>query len=320
MAIASTTAPTRRKFSSGSLRELPALALLLAVCLYGFLTVPSFRGTENLSQVSQEVGILGILACGQALVILTGGIDLSVGAVAAVAACIAGERMAAGTAWPIAVLLGILSGAAIGWLNGVLITFRKLSPILVTLGMLLGARAAITIYTHSVPYNSLPSAFTSVGHGTRPLLLLILLAAVFAVVLARGRFGRRLIATGGSEQAARLSGIDTQPILRRAYMTCGVTVAVAGLLMAAGANSAQSNLAEGYELEAIASVVIGGVRLTGGEGSVLGAALGAAIIVVLRNLLFLKGVPNEQYGLVTGIVILLAAFAELLRRSREARA
>src|SRR5204863_1196015 len=117
--------------------------------------------------------------------------------------------------------------------------------------------------------------------------------------------------------AARLSGVRVDSTLRRVYLLSGFCAAVAGLLMAAGANNAQWGLAEGWELEVIAAVVIGGVRLTGGEGSVIGAGLGALIIVVLRNALFLSGVPTERYGLITGAVILLAALAEQLRRSRQ---
>jgi ribose transport system permease protein len=141
-----------------------------------------------------------------------------------------------------------------------------------------------------------------------------------ALMLSRARFGRRVVAVGGSEQAVRLSGISTDAVLRRVYVASGLCAGLVGLLLAGGANSAMWSIADGYELEAIAAVVVGGVRLTGGEGSVIGAALGAIIIVVLKNALFLAGVPFEQYGLITGAVILLAAFAEQFRRARESRA
>jgi len=138
-----------------------------------------------------------------------------------------------------------------------------------------------------------------------------------AVVLARARFGRHVVAVGGSESAVRLSGVPVDPILRRVYLASGLCASLAGLIMAAAANNAQWNLAEGWELEVIAAVVIGGVRLTGGEGSVVGAALGALIVVVLRNALFLSGVAPERYGLITGGVILLAALVEQFRRGRQ---
>jgi ribose transport system permease protein len=303
----------------GRIRELPALLLLLMVLVWVLAAKPAFRTPENLAQVGQEAGLLGILACGEALVILTGGIDLSIGAAVAVAACVAGWRMTGGAPWPAAALLGLLAGGLAGWINGALITYRRLPPILVTLASLLLYRAGTNVATGAVPFNQLPDGFLALGRGFTPFLVFLVVTAAFAVVLARARFGRRVVAVGGSEQAARLSGVPVNPILRRVYLLSGLCAGLAGLLTSAATNSAQWNLADGWELDVIASVVIGGVRLTGGEGSVLGAALGALIIVALRNALFLSGVPNEQYGLITGAVILLAALAEQFRRVREAK-
>jgi ribose transport system permease protein len=302
------------------IRELPALLVLSVAIIWLVARQPSFRTPENLAQLAQEAGLLGILACGQALVILTGGIDLSVGAVAALAAVTAAPRMLGGASWPLAFLLGLGAGGAAGWLNGALITYRKLTPILTTLSTLLLFRAITNITTGAVPYTPLPDAFAKLGRGYTPFFILLIVVFMLAMMLSRSRFGRRVVAVGGSEQAVRLSGVPTDVVIRRVYLVSGLCAGLVGLLMSAGANSAMWNLAEGYELEAIAAVVIGGVRLTGGEGSVIGAALGACIIVVLRNALFLAGVPNEQYGLVTGSVILLAAFAEQYRRAREERA
>lgn len=299
------------------IRELPVLLLMLLLLGWLTATKPAFRTPENLAQVGQEAGLLGILACGEALVILTGGIDLSVGATLAMAACAAGSAMMGGWPWPLAALLGLLVGGAGGWLNGALITYRRLPPLLTTLGTLLVFRALTNIRTGAVPYNQLPDSFKAFGKGFTPLLIFFVVLALFALMLARSRFGRRVVAVGGSEQATRLSGVPVDAVLRRVYLIAGLCAALAGLLMSAAANNAQWNLAEGYELEVIAAVVVGGVRLTGGEGSVIGAGLGALIIVVLRNALFLSGVPVEQYGLMTGAVILLAAVSEQFRRARQ---
>jgi ribose transport system permease protein len=300
-------------------RELPALFVLVVVVGWLWFTNPHFRTMENLTQVGSEIGLLGILACGEALVILTGGIDLSVGAILAMSACAGGMRMMAGTSWPLAALLSLLVAGAGGWINGALITYRRLTPILTTLATLLLFRAITNIVTGAVPYNNLPEGFKAIGRGHLPFIIFLLVVMLLALILALARFGRRVMAVGGSEQAARLSGVPTDAVLRRVYLISGLCAGLAGLLMSAGANTAQSNLADGLELEVIAAVVIGGVRLTGGEGSVIGVALGAAIIVVLRNALFLSGVPKDQYGLITGAVILLAALTEQMRRSREAK-
>jgi ribose transport system permease protein len=309
----------KTRTSTLALRELPALIVLAASLIY-FSRLASFRSAESLGQIGQQAGLIGIMACGAALVILTGGIDLSVGAIGALAACVAGSRMQAGMGWIPATALGLMAGAAAGFLNGALITYRRLPPIITTLATLLLFRACTNIATGAIPYSNLPKPFVGLGLGASPLLIFVGIVAAMAVMLARSRFGRSLVATGGSEQSARLSGIPTGRVLRRAYLLSGLCAAISGLLYAASSNSAQWNLAEGYELSAIAAVVIGGVKLTGGEGSVIGVALGAAIMVVWQNGLFLQGIPKEQYGLVTGAVILVAAFAEQLRRSREAKA
>jgi ribose/xylose/arabinose/galactoside ABC-type transport system permease subunit len=280
---------------------------------------PAFRSAENLAVVAQDAGILGILACGEALVILTGGIDLSVGSALALSACLGGALMMHGTPWPLACIASLAAGAATGAANGTLITYRRLPPILVTLATLLLFRGVTNVLTGAAPYNVLPDSFKSMGRGYLPFAAFVVVALAASLAVNRSRLGRHVVAVGGSEPAARLSGIAVGGVLRRVYVLAGVLAAVAGLLMAAANGNAQWTLADGWELDVIAAVVIGGVRLTGGEGSVAGAGVGAMIIVVLRNALFLSGVPVERYGLVTGGVILIAALTEQWRRRAERR-
>jgi ribose transport system permease protein len=294
------------------------LVLLMAAVVWLTAALPTFRAPANLLNVGQQAGMLGIMVFGEALVILTGGIDLSVGAIAAMAACVAGSCMAGGMGWAAAVGLGLVTGAAAGWLNGALITYRGWPPILTTLATLLLYRSLANIFTGAKTYTPLPTGYTGLGTGWTPVLLFVGLLAVLAVAQARARFGRHVMAVGGAEQAARLTGLPTASILRRVYLLSGLFAAAGGILLSASANAATWDIANEYELQVIAAVVIGGVRLTGGEGSLIGAALGAVIIVVMQNALILYGRPVEQYGLITGIIILLAAFAEQARRSREA--
>ncbi len=301
------------------MREAPALVLLLVIIAWMFLFKSTFRSLENIGQIGQQAGILGIMACGEALVILTGGVDLSVGAIAAMAACVAGGRMSAGMPWQLAVICGLGAGLAGGWINGALITYRKLPPILTTLATLLGFRAFTNIITGAVPYTPLSAGFGKIASSYGPIVSFVLVVVVLATVLARVRFGRRIVAIGCNEQAVRLSGISTDAVIRRVYLLSGLLAGAAGILISGASNSAQWNIADGYELNAIAAVVIGGVRLSGGEGSIIGAALGAIILVTMQKSLFLYGRPQEQYGLVIGAVILLAAFAEQFRRFRESK-
>jgi len=260
------------------------------------------------------------MACGEALVILTGGIDLSVGSALAMSACLAGGLMMSSVPWPVCCAAGLVLGLISGYANGSFVTFRQLPPIIVTLATQFLFRGLTNVVTGASPYNMLPESFKTLGRGFSPLAIFLVVAVALWIVLGRSRIGRHVMAAGGSETAARLSGITVPRVLRFVYATAGLLVALAGLLMAAGNGNAQWTMADGWELDVIAAVVIGGVRLTGGEGSVLGAALGAMIIVVLRNALFLSGVPAEQYGLVTGAVIVLAALTEQWRRRVERKA
>lgn len=299
------------------IRELPVALLLAITIAWLWCAKPIFHTFDNLAQVGQEAGLLGIMACGQTAVILTSGIDLSVGAILALSAVVAGSLMMAGCPVPVAMASGVLAGGFVGWFNGALVTFRKLPPMLVTLAGLLLYRSATSIFTNAVPFNQLPRSFTALGVGFIPFSVFVVTVILFALVLNRSRFGRHVFAVGGSEQAARLSGIRVDHVLRWVYLLSGACAGLSGLLMSAAANNAQWNLADGWELEVIAATVVGGVRMSGGEGSVVGAALGALLIVVLRNALFLYGMPVERYGLVTGAVIVIAALAEQMRRSRS---
>ncbi len=300
-------------------REFPALAILLIALAWLTVATPAFRTSNNLSVVAQDAGILGIMAAGETIVILTGGVDLSVGSALAMSACGAGGLMMAGVPWPIAALAGLLIGALAGWANGALVTYRRLPPILVTLSTLLLFRGFTNVVTGAAPYNILPDGFKFIGKGYWPMVAMVAVGVAFALVQARARYGRHLVAVGSSPMAARLSGLPVESILRRAYLLSGLCAGIAGLFLTAANGNAQWTLAEGWELDVIAASVIGGVRLTGGEGSVIGAMLGALIVVTMRNALFLSGVPVEQYGLITGAVIVAAALAEQWRRSAERR-
>ncbi len=298
-------------------RELPTLVLLILVCVGMALFVPAFRTPGNLTVVGQNAAFVGMMACGEGVVILSGGLDLSVGSVLALASCVTAAALAAGWAWPLAVLVGLMAGALAGVINGALITYRRLPPILTTLATLLLFRHGTSILTHARTYGPFPDAFNRLGSDWMPALLFVLVSAGFVLATLRTRFGRWAIALGGSEQAARLSGVPVDRVKRVAYLLSGLCAGLAGLIVMAFNNNAQSTVGQGYELDAIAACVVGGVRITGGDGSLLGAALGALLIALLRDALILTGRPAEQYGLFTGAVILAAAVLEQWRVRRR---
>ena len=299
-----------------TVREVPTLTLLLLLCGTMALFVPAFRGASNLTIVGEEAAFIGIMACGEGLVLLSGGLDLSIGAIVAVSTCITALCMASGLPWPLAALCGMLAGAGAGSINGALVTYRRLPPILTTLATLLLFRHGISLLTHARNFGPFPDTFRQLGTGWIPALLLIATTVLFVLLSKQTRFGRWTLAIGGSEQSARLSGIPVGAVKRWTYVLSGVCAGLAGLITMAFNNTTQSVVGEGAELNVIAACVVGGIRITGGDGSLLGAALGALLIALLRNALILTHRPREQSDLFVAGVILAAAMLEYWREQR----
>lgn len=301
-------------------RELPTLALLIAAGLLLTAKVPSFHMPSNLTTLGKDAAIIGIMACGEGLVILSGGLDLSIASTLALSSCVTAGLLAIGQPWPVAALAGLLSAAAAGLLNGALITYRKLPPILTTLATLLLFRYGTSIATHARNYGPFPDAFNLLAKDWNPLLILIVVALLLTLLTTRTPLGRWLTAMGGNEQAALLSGVPTDRVKRIAYLLSGLCAGLAGLIAMAYNNNTQSNVATGYELNVIAACVVGGVAITGGEGTLPGAVLGAALIVLVQDALILTNQPPERSGLFTGGVVLVAAALEQWRKVRQNRA
>ncbi len=300
-------------------RSLLALALMvLALSLLSdrFLTVDN--GWNILRQISVNL----CLSIGMTLVILSGGIDLSVGAILALSGALAAGLLKIGIEIPGtdillqvtpsgAILIGLAAGAAAGWINGFAITRFKLPPFVATLGMFSIARGLTMLWTGGFPITGLGDAFGRLGTGVflgmpTPVWIMLALTGVFIVVTKRTRFGRHLYAVGGNVRAARLTGLNVSRITIAVYSLAGALAGVAGLIVTARLDSAQPNAGLGYELDSIAAVVIGGTSLSGGRGSVAGTVLGCLIIGVLNNGLFLLNVSPFWQQVIKGVVILLA--------------
>ncbi len=297
-------------------RELPTLLVLIAACLTLAVRVPAFRNSYNLTTLGKDAAIIGIMACGEGLVILGGGLDLSIASILALSSCVTAGGMAAGWPWPIAALAGLLAAGAAGLLNGAFVTYRHLPPILTTLATLLLFRYGTSIATHAHNYGPFPDVFNILGKDWNPLYLLLTVALLLTLLAVMTPFGRWLTAMGGNEQAARLSGVPTERVKRIAYLLSGLCAGLAGLIAMAYNNNTQSNVATGYELSVIAACVVGGVAITGGEGSIPGVILGAFLIELVQDALVLTSRPPEQHGLFTGAVVLAAAILERWRKNR----
>lgn len=299
-----------------SLLALALMVLALSILSDRFLT------PDNAWNILRQISVNLCLSIGMTLVILSGGIDLSVGALLALAGALSAGLLKSGLpipgtelllqfTTPGAILAGILVGAAAGWVNGFAITRLKLPPFVATLGMLSIARGLTMLWTGGFPVTGLGSGFGQLGTGALlgmpvPVWIMLALTAVFVITTKRTRFGRHLYAVGGNERAARLTGLNVNGIKLAVYTLAGALAGVAGLIVTARLDSAQPNAGLGYELDSIAAVVIGGTSLSGGRGSVTGTVLGCLIIGVLNNGLFLLNVSPFWQQVIKGVVILLA--------------
>jgi ribose transport system permease protein len=301
---------------NGALVALVVLAAALTLLSGDFLTV------TNLLNVGVQAAVTAILAFGVTFVIITGGIDLSVGAVAALSAIVlAWMTTSDGVPWPLALVIALAVGIAAGLVNAALIAYGKLPPFIATLAMLGVARGLALVISGGSPIQ-MPEQVAHLGDTIGsylpvPVIVMAVMGLITAVVLARTYSGRAMYALGGNEEAARLSGIKVGRQKLVTYALSGGFAAVAGIVLASRLASAQPQAATGYELDAIAAVVIGGASLSGGKGRAFGTLVGALILAVLRNGLNLLSVSAFWQQVVIGIVIALAVLLDTLRRRRS---
>jgi ribose transport system permease protein len=294
---------------------------LIILCVALFIASPFFLTANNLLNILDQVTILGILALGMTFVIITGGIDLSVGAVLALSMMVLGWTSHDG-GWPLwlSIISAILVGGLCGLANGLGITIAKLPPFIATLAMLSIARGLANIITDGQQIVGYPEWFTALSTQRNfgfltitALVLIVLLVAGWAYLRYRPG-GRAVYAVGGSPEVARLAGIQVKRVTAGAYVLTGLLAGLAGVVLATRLNSSQPSAAVGLELDVIAAVVIGGASLAGGLGRVPGTILGVLIIGVLRNGLNLMSVSPFVQQIVIGVVIALAVMGDVLRR------
>ncbi len=290
------------------------VAFVLLMGVLSFLS-DSFLTLTNLLNVARQVSINAVLAAGMTFVILTGGIDLSVGSVLAIAGAIMAGALSTGRPLLAGIAGGLAVGGVLGLINGLVITRGKVQPFIATLAMLTIGRGLTLVYTDGRPITGLPDAFVWLGAGEvlRLPVPVLIMAAVFLasfVILTQTVPGRYVYAIGGNEEAARLSGVNVALYKTLVYVVSGVLSAASAVILTARLNSAQPTAGSGYELDAIAAVVLGGTTLAGGEGSIGGTLLGAIIIGVINNGLNLLNVSSFYQLVVKGIVILLAVLLD----------
>lgn len=296
-----------------------ALALLALGAGLAYFT-EAFLTTDNLLTVARQFSVYGIIAVGMTFVIVAGEIDLSVGSVMALAGCLS-ATLVVESGWPLApsIAAGLLAGATAGALNGWLTVALGIPSFIITLGTMSVIRGLTYVVTEAMPVGGLPESYHRLGSGTLlgvsvPVAVMGAVAVAGGLVLARTRFGRMVYATGGNLEAARLAGIPTGRVRVAAFALTGLLAGLAGILTAGWVQVAQPVAGEGYELDVIAAVIIGGASFSGGKGTVLGTMLGATLMGVLRNGLILLGVTVYWQKVAIGGVIVLAVVLDRLRR------
>ncbi|MFY0545856.1 ABC transporter permease [Brevibacillus sp. H7] len=297
----------------GPLLGLALIVIVLSIISEDFFTI------SNIFNVLRQISINALIAFGMTFVILTGGIDLSVGSILALSSALTAGMMAGGMDTPLAVLIGLLAGAVMGAANGVLISKGKVAPFIATLATMTVFRGLTLVYTEGKPITGLHEDFAMLGRGffleiPMPVIWMLISFAVLYFLLRHTTFGRHVYALGSNEEATRLSGINTSKVKILVYSISGLFAALSGIILTSRLNSAQPTAGTAYELDAIAAVVLGGTSLAGGRGWITGTLIGAMIIGVLDNGLNLLNVSSFYQQVVKGGVILLAV---LLDRSKS---
>lgn len=296
--------------------------LLLVLIIVVSVLNTNFLSAQNIKNIFQQVSINGILAVGMTFVIITGGIDLSVGSLLGFSGVIAASLVSGGGNPLLAVLAGIAAGLVFGVVNGVLVSYAKIVPFIVTLGMLSIARGFTNVYTHGSPIIKLDKAFTALGQSSflgigLPVWIFVCMLLVGYVLLHTTKLGRYTLAVGGNESAAKTSGINTAKIKMFAYTFTGFCCGLAGILMTAKTNAGAPNAGTGYELDAIAAAIIGGTSPSGGKGSIFGTLLGVLIFGIIQNALDILNVSSYIQQVIKGLIIIGAVWADKANRRFE---
>lgn len=300
------------------LKNYGMIIAFVLVCVILWALTPFFLTPSNLLNVVRQSSIIGVMAVGVTFVILSGGIDLSVGSVMAVSGMIAAGTMQNGGGIFAGILVALGVGIAAGLVNGLLVTKAGITPFVVTLGMMSIARGATLIYSNGYPISGFSETFRFIGGGVIlgipfPVIIFFFVVLVGWAVLTQTRLGRYTYAIGGNEETVKLSGINSDFFKTMVYVISGATAAISALILTSRLNSAGPTAGLTYELTVIAAVVIGGTSLSGGRGTVWGSLIGALLIAVINNGMNLLGISPYFQELVRGVIIILAVYVDRLR-------
>jgi ribose transport system permease protein len=319
---------TERRTLSGwlaqivAIRELSLILVLVVFAVIMGLISPFFMTWPNLEAILLSLSVEATIAIGMVILLISGGLDLSVGSTLGFTGVVAGLVMTAGIPAPLAILIGLLAALGVGLINGLLVAKMKINPFITTLGMNITIRGLLLVVAKGRAVLNLPAAFTVIGQGRLfgvqyPIFIMLALVLAGDLLMRNSRFFRQSYYIGGNEKAARLSGINVDLAKIINYCIVAILAGVAGLLITARFGSASVTVGTGVELRVITATIIGGASLNGGEGSVFGAFLGALFMAVLANALNLLGVDVYWQNLVTGLILIIAVVVDVINERRK---
>lgn len=322
------TIPSKRPAIISSLRSVVGFrefAMLLVLVVFGIIMSvlsPIFMTQGNVEAILLGLSVEGIIAIGMVIVLISGGFDLSVGSTLAFAGVVTGLALTADIAAPVAILLGLLASLGVGLINGLLIAKMRINPFVATLGMQIIIRGLLLVLASGRAVLNLPDSFTIIGQGLLfglqyPIYVMLVLVILGDLLLRHSRFLRQNYYLGGNKRAAWLSGINVDLVIIVDYCIAALLSGIAGLLITARLGSSSLTVGTGTELRVITAAILGGASLSGGEGSVLGAFLGALFIGVLANALNLLGVDVYWQNLITGLILIVAVVVDVINERRK---
>lgn len=302
--------------------NLAILVAFIILCVGLSIATPAFFTKDNILNVLRQVATNSNLAIGLTMAIIIGGIDLSVGAILAFSGLLCASFISDGMNLGLAVLLAFTLGALFGLLNGLIIAYTNMPPFVVTLATQNIARGIVNVYANGQPISARNPVFNFLGVGyflgiPLPVIYSFVLLAVMILILGRSKFGRQLYTVGGNEEAARFSGINIKKVKIIVYTLCGALASFSGIILAARMYSGQPTAGDGFELDAIAASVLGGVSFSGGVGKLGGTIIGVLVLGVLTNGLNLLNINSFWQYIIKGIIILLAVYLDILKKRRE---
>lgn len=312
----------KKKELGSVLRNFALVFIIIAIIVVMSFVSPVFMTSKNIINIIRQISINGIIAVGMTFVILTGGIDLSVGSVVAITSVIVGSMLQNGSNWLVACIVAILISLAFGAFNGTMIAYVGFQPFIATLATVTMGSGIALAYSDGKPFTISDESFLKIGQGYLgaipiPIVLLVIVVAIGLIILKTTTFGRYVFAIGGNKNAAKLSGVRTRRVELMVYVISAFCAAIVGLILSARISSGQPTAGEGYELDAIAATAIGGTSMTGGVGSLTGTIFGFVLLGLMTNSMNLLNINSFYQEIVKGILIIIAVFLDMTSKNKK---